>query len=361
MPLLAHCRRLQVPELLKVVLTETHDRRDYSHALRPLLIECSRRLADLSRVNAEVFAVAVADLSKLAAHLAFKDGQDEGSMPIARQTSASASSEHTKQKKKQKTPHKRSEVPADAEPVAAYFRELAACVEVPAAMQTLFTLLAVTACSGDCTAADAAAVSKLASAAVLSAQMGEPAAKAIGDGFAALGVACKCRTSALGSLLSTAMRTAPELALRRNMFEDVSYQIPAQAGKQRPRAWFARIALPRRSDPYDRDHVDFAGLPAGVSVDISRARYNSQFTVNLRNAQAGAAHCCVWPATSGRVAIRQRLLQAPCHRWKEELQLAGITDALVLECAPTHSNNANFSPKDFDYDYDYHVLLEVVA
>ena len=211
----AHCT--QVPELLRILLTETHDRRDYFDTLQPLLLACSQRLANLSNADADVFAAAVADLSKLAAGLNGKraTSEDDTLGQSAVPASSAQTPTNSKRRDEQKTSHHRS----DTEPVAAFFHDLAACAEVPAVMQVLFVLLAVTACSGNCTSEDANSVSALVSAAVHSAQMEAPAAKAIGEGFVALGVGCKCRRRALGSLLSTTLCTASQPPLRRNMID----------------------------------------------------------------------------------------------------------------------------------------------
>ena len=343
-----------------ILLTETHDRRDYFDTLQPLLLACSQRLADLSNSDADVFAAAVADLSKLATDLTGKCAND-----TLRQSAPASSAQTTANSDRQKT-LKASHHRSDTEPVAAYFCDLAACTEVPAVMQVLFTLLSVTACGGDCSGEDAAAVSARVSAAVPSAQMEEPAANAIGDGFADLGVACKCRKSALGSLLSTTLRRGPasqryvppsRTVHKRNVFEQFPCQIPAQAGQQRPQAWVARIALHRHSVP--DSCVNFTGIPAGVSICISPTQRTAQYSVHLSTTQARVVYCCMWPATAEHEGVRQRLLQSPLKRWESELQLAGISDTLVLACALQIRSRTHFSPQDFDYDY--HLLLAVVA
>ena len=352
-----HCA--QVPELLGILLTETHDRRDYFDTLQPLLLACSQRLAECSNADADVFAAAVADLSKLAADLTGKRATSENDR-VNRQSAAPASSAQTtansKRRKKQKATHHRS----DTEPVAAFFCGLAACAQVPAAMQVLFALLSVTACSGNCTTADATAVSELVSTAVPSAQMAEPAAKAIGDGFAALGVACKCRQSALGSLVSTTLRPTSQPMLKRNVFEEVPCQIPAQGGKTRPRAWFARVALCVFPANHNLSLVQsFTGLPRGLDVRVSYPTYyNSAFQLILDGSamQSKGLWCCMWNSTPGREGVHRRLLQVPCDRWEDELQLAGVPNALVLD-VPSSTPCANFLLEDAGYDY--HLLLVV--
>ena len=65
----ARGQRVQVASLLRVLLLEAHDQREWLDALSPVIVECSTVLAHLASRQPDTFAAAVELLTALAKQL----------------------------------------------------------------------------------------------------------------------------------------------------------------------------------------------------------------------------------------------------------------------------------------------------